>query len=95
MHDTDLWRDVAEIPSALAATLEDDGARDVAALLSETGVRRVVVSGNGAAYYVGMALWLASLEGPGGPEVLAVPSGLLAHGRFAWRTKPECQQIID
>ena len=34
---------------------------------------------------VAMALWLASLEGRDGPEVVAVPSGLLARGRFAWR----------
>ena len=49
-------------------------------------MRRVVASGNGAAYYVCVALWLASLEGRDGPEVLAVPSGLLARGAFAWRT---------
>ena len=48
-------------------------------------MRRVVASGNGAAYYVAVALWLASLEGPVGPDVVAVPSGLLARGGFAWR----------
>ena len=32
-----------------------------------------------------MALWLASLEGRPGPEVVAVPSGLLARGAFRWR----------
>ncbi len=83
---TGLWRDVTELPSSLAATLEDRaGIEEVAALVRSDGVRRVVASGNGAAYYVAVALWLASLEGPPGPEVVAVPSGLLARGAFAWR----------
>ena len=86
MHETGLWQDLSELPSSLAATLADDGgAREVAALLGADGVRRVVASGNGAAYYVCMALWLASLEALAGPEVVAVPSGLLARGAFAWR----------
>jgi fructoselysine-6-P-deglycase FrlB-like protein len=54
-------------------------------MLGAPAVRRIVASGNGAAYYVCHALWLASLEGREGPEVLAVPSGLLARGAFAWR----------
>ena len=83
---TGLWRDVTELPSSLAATLEDrTGIEEVAGLLRGDGVRRVVASGNGAAYYVAVALWLASLEGSAGPEVVAVPSGLLARGAFAWR----------
>lgn len=83
---TGLWRDVTELPSSLAATLEDRaGIEEVAALVGSDGVRRVVASGNGAAYYVAVALWLASLEGSAGPEVVAVPSGLLARGAFAWR----------
>jgi fructoselysine-6-P-deglycase FrlB-like protein len=86
LHETGLWQDLSELPSSVAATLVDDaGAREVAALLGGDGVRRVVASGNGAAYYVCMALWLASLEGLEGPEVVAVPSGLLARGAFAWR----------
>lgn len=86
LDETGLWRDVTELPESLAATVDDpEGAREVAALLGAEGVRRVVTSGNGAAYYVALALWLASLEGRPGPEVVAVPSGLLARGRFAWR----------
>ena len=54
-------------------------------MLSADGVHRVVASGNGAAYHVAVAVWLASLEMPSGPEVLAAPSGLLARGEFAWR----------
>lgn len=82
-----LWQDVTEVPGALAATLEERGGFvEAATLVSRSGARRLVVSGNGAAYYVAMALWLASLAGQRpGPEVCAVPSGLLARGRFAWR----------
>ena len=33
-------------------------------------MRRVVASGNGAAYYVAHALWLAAVMGPGGgPDI--------------------------
>jgi glucosamine--fructose-6-phosphate aminotransferase (isomerizing) len=81
---TGLWRDVTEMPWSLRATIDAD-VEAVAALLGADGVRRIVASGNGAAYYVAVALWLASLESRGGPEVVAVPSGLLARGAFAWR----------
>jgi fructoselysine-6-P-deglycase FrlB-like protein len=83
---TGLWRDVDELPGSLRATLDDDaGVEEVAALIGADGTRRVVASGNGAAYYVALALWLASLESRSGPEVVAAPSGLLARGAFAWR----------
>jgi fructoselysine-6-P-deglycase FrlB-like protein len=86
LDDTGLWRDVTELPASVAATLENTaGVGDVAGLLGAEGVRRVVASGNGAAYYVAVALWLASLESREGPEVVAVPSGLLARGGFTWR----------
>lgn len=46
----------------------------------------MVASGNGASYYVALALWLAALEGDSCPlEVVAVPAGLLARGGFWWR----------
>jgi len=81
-----LMQDLSELPASVAATLDPcDGVQDVAALIGGGGVRRVVASGNGAAYYVAVALWLASLESRDGPEVVAVPSGLLARGAFAWR----------
>lgn len=86
LEETGLWHDLSELPETLAATLEAHvGFSDVAEMLGAPGVRRVVASGNGAAYYVCVALWLASLEGREGPEVLAVPSGLLARDDFAWR----------
>jgi len=86
LDETGLWRDVTELPSSVAETLDRrSGRSEVAMLLGGRDVRRVVTSGNGAAYYVAVALWLASLEGERGPEVVPVPSGLLARGAFAWR----------
>ena len=84
LDETGLWRDVVELPSTLRATMEED-VEEVAALVAADCVGRVVASGNGAAYYVAVALWLASLESGKGPELVAVPSGLLARGAFAWR----------
>ena len=85
--ETGLWADVRELPAALAATLDaGDGIAETAALLGARDVRRVVTSGNGAAYYVALGLALAALGGRGdGPAVVAVPSGLLAGGWFEWR----------
>ena len=85
-RESGIWQDVSDLPGALAATLEAaDGVAETASLLGANGVRRIVATGNGAAYYVAFALWLASLEGRPGPEVVAVPSGLVARGRFDWR----------
>src|SRR5436305_14297733 len=85
-RETGLWHDVSGLPESLAATITArDGVEDVAALLGSEGVRRIVATGNGAAYYVAVALWLASLEGRAGPELVAVPSGLVARGAFVWR----------
>jgi fructoselysine-6-P-deglycase FrlB-like protein len=83
---TGLWQDVSELPASLAATLEArEGVAETAAFLGGDDVRRIVATGNGASYYVALALWLASLEGRPGPEVVAVPSGLVARGGFSWR----------
>ena len=86
-RESGLWADVRELPASVATTLDAaDGFDDTAALLSGPDVRRIVASGNGAAYYVALALWLAACAGPGGgPEVVAVPSGLLAGGWFRFR----------
>jgi hypothetical protein len=84
-RDTGLWADVREMAGSVAATLDAaDGFDDTAALLSARGVTRIVASGNGAAYYVAHALWLAAAAGDG-PDVVAVPSGLLAAGWFRFR----------
>jgi fructoselysine-6-P-deglycase FrlB-like protein len=83
---TALWRETCGIPEALAATLDArDGIAEIAALLAHPEVSRVVATGNGAAFYAAHALWLASLAGGEGPEVVAVPSGLVARGTFRWR----------
>jgi fructoselysine-6-P-deglycase FrlB-like protein len=87
LEETGLWHDLAELPQSLASTLQrSEGAAGVARLLGDGGVRRIVASGNGAAYYVAVALWLAALDGAAGPDVVAVPSGLLARGVFRWRS---------
>lgn len=83
---TRLWQEARGIPGALERTLvEARGFDDVAALITADGVRRVIATGNGAALYVAHALWLASLEDESGLELVAVPAGILASGRFAWR----------
>lgn len=83
---TRLWQDARDIPDVLAATLDErEGFADLAALLGADSTRRVVVTGNGAAYYVGLALQCAALGGGSGPEVLALPAGVLAGGDMAWR----------
>lgn len=86
LRTTGIWQDVAELPASLADTVEArSGLAETATFLGGSGVRRIVVTGNGAAYYVAHALWLASLEGRPGPELVVVPSGLVARGGFAWR----------
>jgi fructoselysine-6-P-deglycase FrlB-like protein len=87
VQETEIWADARGIPQAVADTLTTaDGFDDVVTALRDAGVRRIVASGNGASYYVALALWLASLEDAGAPcEVVAVPGGLIAKGRFQWR----------
>ena len=85
---TGLWADVREVPGALTATLEAaQGVAQAADLLRGEGVERVVAVGNGAAYYVAHALWLASLEGSAqdAPPLVAVPCGVAVRERFQWR----------
>jgi fructoselysine-6-P-deglycase FrlB-like protein len=88
--DTGLWADVRELPDALGATLEAaEGVAEAAELLRAGAVERIVATGNGAAYYVAHALWLASLEGgdtgPPAPPIVAVPCGMAARERFRWQ----------
>src|SRR5215210_2542320 len=75
---TGLWADVRELPRPLADTIAAaDGVAAAAALLRTGGIERVVATGNGAAYYVAQALWLAALESrQGGPALIAVPCGI-------------------
>jgi fructoselysine-6-P-deglycase FrlB-like protein len=85
--DTGLWADVRELPGALGETLEAaDGVADAAELLRSGAVERIVATGNGAAYYVAHALWLASLESAAaGPPIVAVPCGVAVRERFRWQ----------
>ncbi len=87
-RETGLWRDVREGPAALATTVDAAaGIPQAAGLLRADGVRRIVAVGNGAAYYVAHALWLAALESAGdGPPLVAVPCGVAAADAFRWRT---------
>jgi fructoselysine-6-P-deglycase FrlB-like protein len=87
MRDTGLWADVRGLPDAIAATLDAaDGIAEAAALLRGENIRRVVATGNGAAYYVAHALWLASLESAGaGPPIVAVPCGVAVRDTFRWQ----------
>ncbi|HEY7732394.1 MAG TPA: hypothetical protein VH950_16055, partial [Gaiellaceae bacterium] len=89
--ETRLWSETRRVPVTIARTLERaEGFDDVAAVLGGRGVRRIVATGNGAALYAAQALWLASLSGPPPVgeqplELVAIPAGVLAAGRFAWR----------
>ncbi len=84
---THLWRETRAIPETLSATLAslEQDVESLALLLGAPDVRRIVATGNGAAYYAALALWLASLESEAGPEVVTVPAGLVARGAFRWR----------
>ena len=84
---TGLWQDVSEMPDLLQQTTDRrEGFDAVAELLSGERVDRIVVTGNGASYYAGHALWLAALEtNPSPAEIVAVPAGLLAGSGFHWR----------
>ena len=86
-RETGLWRDLREGPAALAATVDAvDGVSEGARLLRSDRVRRIVALGNGAAYYVAHALWLAALESDGhGPPIAAVPCGVAVGRAFRWR----------
>jgi fructoselysine-6-P-deglycase FrlB-like protein len=82
--ETGLWADVRELPGALQDTIDaGHGVAEAADVLR--GAERIVATGNGAAYYVAHALWLASLEA-GGPPVVALPCGVVARDRFHWRS---------
>jgi fructoselysine-6-P-deglycase FrlB-like protein len=87
LADTEIWADALEMPAALEATLSArEGFGETVELLKDAAVRRIVASGNGASFYVAHALWLASLAGEHrAAEVIVVPAGMLADGRFSWR----------
>jgi fructoselysine-6-P-deglycase FrlB-like protein len=79
-----LWTEALAMPDTLSATLAGRTGLDGLADLLR-GAERIIATGNGAAYYVTQALWLASLAGEPGPPLFGVPAGLLGRGRFEWR----------
>lgn len=84
--ETGLWADVRELPGALRDTLAAaEGVAEAAALLRAPGIDRIVATGNGAAYYVAHALWLASLESRGSVPIVAVPCGIAVREGFRWQ----------
>jgi len=84
--DTVVWSDALGIPEAIERTLaETEALAAMASFLGENRVHRIIASGNGASYYVALALSLASWASGAGPEVVAVPAGLLVSSRFSWR----------
>jgi fructoselysine-6-P-deglycase FrlB-like protein len=75
---SDLWADLVAVPAAIDATLDEAIGFDAASiLLGDPGVDRVFICGNGASYYVALALWLSSLTAPARPTVVALPAGML------------------
>lgn len=83
---TQLWREVTAAPSTVRATLDGNGPAIADAADVLAGSTRVIVTGNGAAWYVANAMWLAALasEQPA-TDLVAVPAGLLASGALTWR----------
>ena len=64
MRTSGLRLDVVEMPEALQRTLDANvGVDDAIAVLRDSSVRRVIATGNGAAYYVAFAIALAALSG--------------------------------
>jgi fructoselysine-6-P-deglycase FrlB-like protein len=80
------WKDAMALPRAIRSTLEQaTGFSAVTEFLGQPHVRRIVAAGNGASYYVALSLALAANASGAGPQVVAVPAGLLVPGRFHWR----------
>jgi len=78
-----LWRDTLGVPEALSRTVAsvegERGSGSALEVLSRTSLRRLLVTGNGAAYYAGLALWAAALRTPlTNVDVVPIPAGLFA-----------------
>jgi fructoselysine-6-P-deglycase FrlB-like protein len=67
------------LPASLRATLDNANGFDAAAV-ALARADRILVTGNGASYYAGVAMWLASLGSR--MDVVSVPSGLLRQVEF-------------
>ncbi|HKG57618.1 MAG TPA: hypothetical protein VKA85_10255 [Candidatus Limnocylindrales bacterium] len=101
-----LLADTLAIPRSIRATLDArDGFETVERLLRDEAGARVVLTGNGAAWYVALGASLALLESAPTPvPVVALPAGILAAGAIAWRpddvllavsTSGELRDLVD
>jgi len=81
---TQLWSEVGDAPATVRRTLDANGGTLDRAVALLSGADRVIVTGNGAAWYAAAAMSLAMCRSGRGPaEVAAVPAGLLASGTVA------------
>jgi hypothetical protein len=79
----DFGKDVAEMPTHLQTTLDRrEGFDEVAALLRRDSVRRIVLTGNRASFYMAQALWLTASGSAASKPVLSLPAGILFSGRI-------------
>ncbi|MEO7588314.1 MAG: hypothetical protein ABIS84_09840 [Arachnia sp.] len=83
-----LWRELERVPDVVEAVVQrfaspDAALREVIDIARDA--ERVVVTGNGAAFYAGLALQSAARLMRRGPSVCAVSAGVVAAGGFVWR----------
>lgn len=84
--DSTLWRDATELPESLTESLQRaDCHQELAHAIAHASIRRLVLSGNGASWYVANAAWLAAIETELSLDVVTVPAGILASGTYRWR----------
>jgi fructoselysine-6-P-deglycase FrlB-like protein len=85
-HHTALWQETCRIPAVVRATLDAAAGFDELARYLSSAPGRVVVTGNGAAYYAGMTLWLTSVQSPAvRPHIVVAPAGVVCGQAFSWR----------
>jgi fructoselysine-6-P-deglycase FrlB-like protein len=82
-----LWADALGMPQTLREVIERFGAPGgESAVGIARGARRLVPTGNGAAFYSALALESAARSAPSpAMDVVAVPAGIIAAGGFTWR----------
>jgi glutamine---fructose-6-phosphate transaminase (isomerizing) len=79
-----VWADAAATPGILQTTLTGlDGRTDAAEILG--GARRIIATGNGASFHAAHAFAIATLSSEAGPDVVALPTGVISAGALTWR----------
>lgn len=87
LYDTLLWADAAGMPGVLDSVMVSFAERQAGAIALLADARRIVATGNGAAYYAGLSLEAAARLHPvRGVTVDAIPAGLLTSEDFTWQT---------